>query len=139
MEFLYSLAALLIVIFVGSLSDDKSEYFLTLTIFLVAAGVLMGYFLEESVIYGLLFLLGLVVERIYVSYKWQVTRRPKSAYYKPTDDWLMKIIATLIIIFAMDMVSDVHLTYSFLAFFLGTVVSWLARRKLEPPKGGRFG
>jgi hypothetical protein len=73
-----------------------------------------------------------------MTYKWQVTRRPKTAHYKPTHDWLLKIVATLIIIFAIDIVSDVHLTYSFLAFFLGTVVSWFARYKFEPPKKGRF-
>jgi len=128
MELLYDIIAILVLIFIGYFSEEKREYFLSLLIFLIATGFIIGYFLEDVFIYGILFVLGLVVERMYVSYKWPVTKKPKTADYKPSHDWLMKILTALIMIFTIDIVSDIHIAYSFLAFFGGTLVSWFARK-----------
>ncbi|MCK4635162.1 MAG: hypothetical protein KAT37_04805 [Candidatus Aenigmarchaeota archaeon] len=128
MELLYDIIALLVVMIIGYLCEEKRAYFILLLFFLVPSGLLIGYFLEDVLIYGILFVLGITVERMYMTYKWQATRRPKSADYKPTHDWVMKIVATLIIILCIDMVSDVHITYSFLAFFGGVLASWVIKK-----------
>lgn len=128
MEPLYDIIALLIVIFIGYISEEKTEYFLFLLVFLVPAGLLAGYFLEDVFIYGILFVLGLAVERMFMTYKWPKTKRPKSAAYKPGHDWMMKIVSTLVIILSIDLVSDINLAYTFLAFFAGTLASWLIKR-----------
>ena len=58
MEPVYDIIALLIVIFIGYISEEKTEYFLFLLVFLIPAGLLAGYFLEDVFIYGMLFVLG---------------------------------------------------------------------------------
>jgi len=138
MEIVYDIIALLIVISVGYISEEKRSYFLFLLGFLVPAGLLMGYFLQDIMIYGLLFVLGISMEKIYIKYKWPVTKRPKSADYKPANDWLMKIVATLIIILCIDMVSEASLLYTFGSFFLGILLSFTERRIRSFQKGPRI-
>ncbi|UCG95238.1 MAG: hypothetical protein JSV92_04310 [archaeon] len=131
MELLYDVIALAVVLAIGYIAEEKMPYYFLLALVLVPAGLLMGYFLQPVFIYGILFILGLCVERMYFTYKWQMSRRPKSADYKRGHDWAMKLIATLIIIISIDMVSEVSLFYTFITFFTGVVVSWASKFFLE--------
>jgi len=122
------LFVLLCIIFLGYAIEDRKGYYLFLLLILVPSGALMGYFLEENLIYGILFILGLAFERIYFTYKWPVTKRPKTASYKPINDWSIKLIATLIIILCIDLTSKTNLVFNFISFFAGVIASWIIKK-----------
>ena len=128
MELIYDIALLAGVIFMGYLSESKRDYFLFLLILLIPLGFVMGYFLEDTAIYGILFVIGLLIERVYITYKWPVTKKPKTADYKPVNDWLMKITATMIIILCVDIASETNIIYNFLFFFGGLAAAWILKR-----------
>lgn len=131
MELVYDIVALVFVLALGYITEEHMRYYVFLSMVLVPAGIVMGYLLEPTFIYGILFLLGLVLERMYFTYKWQMTKRPKSADYKKGHDWAMKLISTLIIIISIDTVSDINLLYTFMAFLSGILVSWAIKFLFE--------
>ncbi len=128
MDYILTLIALVLVFGIGYVFEDEKEYYVVMTLFLASAGLVIGHFLEEIFIYAILLLLGILIETMHIKYKWLKTKKPKSADYKPAHDWLMKIISTLIIIFSINLVSEIHMLYSFLAFFAGTIASWLIKK-----------
>jgi len=128
MDFLFALLSLAIVVFIGFLFEEEKEYILILFSLLIVSGILVGYFLGDMMIYGILFVLGVVVERIFIRYKWMKTKKPKSADYKSNHDWLMKVLSMMTVILAIDMVSEINVLYTFLAFSSGLVVSWFTKR-----------
>lgn len=128
MDIILDLIGLAVVAVLGYLIEEEASYYLTFLLILLPAGLFIGYFLGETLIYTLLFVVGILMERFYFTYKWQMSKRPKSADYKPVNDWAEKLVATLIIILAVDIASDISVFYSFLAFFGGTVVSWLVKK-----------
>jgi len=128
MEFLYDLITLIVVIIFGYWSKEDKEIFIFTVAILIVSGLFMGYFLDVMEIYGILFLVGFIVDRAYIRYKWPEGKRPKSYGYKPSKDWFDRILATLIIVLCVDMVSKAVLVhYSFIAFFLGIIVSCLLK------------
>lgn len=133
MDLMLDLIGLAAVAVLGWLLEEEHSYYLTLLLVLFPAGLLMGFFLDGMLIYSLLFVAGIVMERFYFTYKWQMNKRPKSADYKPANDWAIKLVATLIIILSVDVASDTSVFYSFVAFFGGTVFSW-AMKRLEGKK-----
>lgn len=128
MDIILDLIGLAVVAILGWLLEEEHSYYLTLLLFLAPAGLLMGYFLGETLVYSLLFVMGIFMERFYFTYKWQMTKKPKTADYKPANDWAIKLVATLIIILSLDVTSEISVFYSFLAFFGGTLVSWIIKR-----------
>ena len=123
MDLVYTLIGLFIVFSIGYLSEENKSYFMTIAFFLIPLGILMGHFLEEMHIYTLLFLLGILMERTYMTYKWPVSKKPKTADYRRVTDWLMKIIFTLMIIFSIEITSGTNIFINFTLFFGGMVVS----------------
>lgn len=128
MEILYDLIILIVVIVFGYWSREEKENFTFTIIILIVSGLLMGIFLNGMEIYGILFLIGFVVDRAYIRYKWPEGKKPKSYGYKKARDWFDRIFATLIIVLSIDIVSRyVSVHYSFIVFFLGIVTSCLLK------------
>ncbi len=130
MEIMFNLLIIFIVFFIGILWEENKEYFILITLSLLVFGVLAGHFVESEIIYGIIFIIGVFVERTYLTYKGRKTKKPKSSVYVPYQDWVMKIIYAIILIFAIDIVSETQMLYNFLIFIFGILVSW-SIKKLE--------